>query len=103
MRTRKITKGYIILNINRSIIRNLKFSDKSKYISDFKSLPFSVVFSLDDPEEKLSIFNDIVLEYINTHEPTKRTKIKNSRAPWMPDVDIKLLWNSCHEARSKPF
>ena len=44
--------------------RNLKWSEQLKCVTNFQSLSFKVVFSLDYPKEKLSIFSDIVLDIV---------------------------------------
>ena len=72
-------------------------------MSDFQSLPFRVVFLLDDLEEKLSIFNAIVFEYMTTHATIKRTKITKSPTPWMRHLDNKSLKSSFYKGRYKSF
>ena len=41
---------------------------------DVKLLPFNIVYAVEDPDEKISLFNDILLECMNRHAPLKRNK-----------------------------
>ena len=38
---------------------------------DFQKLPFSTVYTMEDPEDKLDIFNSLVTECIDRHAPIK--------------------------------
>lgn len=86
---------YIFINVKPDrfkkcykYIRNIKTFDANLYVKDFQTLPFNVVYALDDPEEKLSIFNDLTKECIDRHAPLIRTKITRAPAPWMRDPAI---------------
>ena len=48
---------------------------------DFQKLPFSAVYAMDDPEDKLDIFNSLVTECIDRHAPIKRIKCTRPPAP----------------------
>ena len=60
--------------------------DNSKLVledfkADFQKLPFSTVYAMENPEDKLDIFNTLVAECINRHEPLKRIKCTRPQAP----------------------
>ena len=65
------------------IIRNERGFQEEEYIRDFTSLPFSVIQVVDDPEEKLEMFTNLITECIERHAPLKRTKITRPPAPWL--------------------
>ena len=40
----------------------MKNFDLQKYINNFKQLPFSIVYSFDNPDDQLDTLNEIILE-----------------------------------------
>ena len=83
------------------LIRNENSFDQESFVKDVKCLPFSVVYGISDPDEKLSIFNDLLLDVINKHAPIRRIKVTRPPAPWMNDPAIKKLQNSRDMSRSE--
>ena len=86
---------YVIRNIKKhrfepryKNVRNEKNFNINEYINDFSKIPFSVVYSFDDPNDQLDTFNKLVTECINKHAPIQRTKFTRPPAPWMKDPDI---------------
>ena len=61
----------------------------------------SVIDRVDEPEDKLEIFNALITQYLEDHAPLKRIKITRAPAPWMKDLDIVSLQNQCREWRHK--
>ena len=51
----------------------------------------SIVYGVDDPDEKLELFNTIFLDCLERHAPMKRAKITRPPAPWLKDGSIKDL------------
>ena len=43
---------------------------------------------MEDPEDKLDIFNALVTECIDRHTPLKRIKCTRPPAPWLKSLDI---------------
>ena len=41
----------------------------SKFISDFKQLPTSLVYAFDEPDDKISVRKKLVNQYISEHAP----------------------------------
>eukprot|EP00795_Rhopilema_esculentum_P015042 gene15042-6204_t len=66
-------------------IRHEKNFKEADFLAEFKRLPFSTVYGISDPEDKLHILNNLIEEYIDRHAPLKRTKIT---PPWLKDPDI---------------
>ena len=75
------------------IIRNERAFKEEDFIEDFSSLPFNILEISYDPEEKLEMFNKLILECIGCHAPLKRIKITRPPAPWLHDQEIEQLQN----------
>ena len=79
----------------------------NSYTSDFQQLPLNLVYSFDDLEDQVSIFNKLVVDYINTHAPLRKVKLTRPIAPWMNDPKIANLqkdlgthWTICRKHKS---
>ena len=46
---------------------------------------------MEDPEDKLDIFNNLVTECIDRHAPLKQIKCSRPPAPWLKGLDIQQL------------
>ena len=46
---------------------------------------------MEDPEDKLDIFNNLVAECIGRYGPLKRIKCTRPPAPWLKSLDIQQL------------
>ena len=57
-----------------------------------------IIYGVDDPEEKLEIFNSMLFECLERHAPLKRVKITPS-APWLKDESINTLQAKRNELR----
>lgn len=89
---------YIALNarIERYQPRYKYIRDNNKFILndyevDFRTLPFTAVYALEDPEDKLDILNNLILSCLERHAPLKRTKFTRPPAPWLKCLDIQSL------------
>ena len=59
---------------------------------DLSRLPFNMIFSAEDVEDKLHLFNQLFISTLNNHAPVKHITIKGR--PWsFISKDIKLLMN----------
>ena len=72
---------YVIFNIKKEkhqpcykFIYNEKTLDMNGYTSDFQQLPLNLVYSFDDPEDQVLVFNKSVVDCINTHAPLRKVK-----------------------------
>ena len=59
-----------------------------EYYTDFSTLPFSTVYSFDNPDDQLAVLNKLILDCIDRHAPLKRTKFTRPPAPWTKQLDI---------------
>ena len=50
-----------------------------------------MVYSFDDSEHQVLIFNKLVVDCINTHAPLRKVKLTRPVAPWMNDPKIANL------------
>ena len=89
---------YVIFNIKKEkhqpcykFIYNEKTLDMNGYTSDFQQLPLNLVYSFDDPEDQVSVFNKSVVDCINTHAPLRKVKLTRHVVPWMNDPKIANL------------
>ena len=83
------------------IIRNERGFKEEEYIRDFASLPFGIIEVVDDPEEKLEMFTNLITECIERHAPLKHTKITCPPALWLQEEEIKSLQNQRNLLRHK--
>ena len=61
----------------------MKNFNRKQYYTDFSTLPFSTVYSFDNPDNQLAMLNKLILDCIDHHAPLKRTKFTIPPAPWM--------------------
>ena len=59
-----------------------------EYYTNFSTLPFSTVYSFDNPDDQLAMLNKLILDCIDRHAPLKTTKFTRTPAPWMKQLDI---------------
>ena len=59
-----------------------------EYYADFSTLPFSTVYSFENPEDQLAMLNKLILDCIDRHAPLKRKKITRPPPPWMKQLEI---------------
>ena len=64
-------------------IRSMKTFDQKTFVNGFSNLPFSVIDGVDEPEDKLEIFNALITQYVEDNAPLKRIKITRAPAPGM--------------------
>ena len=46
---------------------------------------------MEDPEDRLEIFDTLVTECIDRHAPPKRIKCTRTPAPWLKNLDIQQI------------
>ena len=51
-------------------------------ILGFKQLPTSLVYAFNEPDDKISVLNKLVNQFISEHAPIKRAKFTRRPAPW---------------------
>ncbi len=72
--------------------RSLKHYDPNQFVTELSLLPFDMVVSAQDAEDKLHLFNQLFTNTLNNHAPVKHTIIKG-RSQSFINKDIKLLMN----------
>ena len=69
-------------------IRNMRNFNIQEYYADFSTLPFSTVYSFENPDDQLAMLNKLILDCIDRHAPLKRKKITRPPPPWMKQLEI---------------
>lgn len=89
---------YVIVNIRKQrfvprykFIRRESNIDINAFKGDIEKLPLNLVYSVECPEEKLNIFNELFVSCLNEHAPLIKTKITRPPAPWLKDLNIDQL------------
>ena len=66
----------------------MKHFNIKDYIDDFKTLPLSLVYSFEDPDEQLDTLNKLILKRLERHAPLVKDKFTHSPAPWIKQLDV---------------
>ena len=80
-------------------VRDERRLDMESYISDFQSLPLSIVYAFDTTAEKISVLNTMITDCIQNHAPIRKVKLTRPPSPWMKDLNISNLQRTRNEAR----
>ena len=72
-------------------LRNEKQFDKQAFNEDLKATPVNLVYSVEDRDEKLEIFNSLLRTCIDKHPPLQKTKTTRPPAPWLHKESIRKL------------
>ena len=94
----------INIRVNRfqvrfKFLRNEKQFNEASFKGDLAALPFNLVYSVDDPNEKLDMFNTLLKSCIDQHAPLRRTKITRPPAPWLNKVEIREMQKERNKLR----
>ena len=65
--------------------------DEATYISDAEKLSMNLVYVVDNPEEKVHIFNKLFSQTLEEYVPLKRIKVTFPPAPWLKTLNISIL------------
>lgn len=55
------------------------------FLNDIQTVPWHRIYTVNDINEKLHIFNNLVIELFNIHAPFKTGYFRKARAPWLTD------------------
>ena len=72
-------------------IRNEKTFDPVAFQNDFSTLPLSLIYSYDDPNEQLDVIEKLFNECLERHAPMKRVKVTRPPAPCLTTEDFQSL------------
>ena len=65
------------------IIRDMKNFREQDFIDSFATLPLELVYAFNDPNDMISVFNELISNHINEHAPLKIIRVTRPTAPWM--------------------
>jgi len=81
-------------------IKNEEDLNIDSYIADFSQLPLNLVYSFNDPNDQLSIFNKTTTDCISRHAPIQKVKFTRPPAPWMKEPEIFASKNQLEHLRN---
>ena len=59
------------------------------FVNSFATLPLELVYPFNDPNDMISVFNELISNHINEHAPLKTIRVTRPAAPWMKDRDCR--------------
>ena len=80
-------------------IRDFRNFNEDMFKEDFSTLPLSVIYYLDDPDEQLETLNTLISECLETHAPLRKVRATGPPAPWMKDPLMEELQRKRDSAR----
>jgi hypothetical protein len=82
-----------------SMCRSLKTVDLSKFNNHLNQLDWDTIFNLNSIDDKLTLFNTLVLYIFDTYSPVKRKVIKDKSKSWITDnvLYMMTLRNNAHK------
>ena len=72
-------------------ILNEKCFDENAFKHDFSTLPLSIVYPVESPDEMVDLLTSLIVECLHRHEPLQRVEITRPPAPWSHTTDIREL------------
>lgn len=81
------------------LLSNEKHFDIAKFKEDLGGVPFSTVYGVGEPNQKLDIFNSLFKSCLDRHASLSRTKITRPPAPWLNEEEIRKLQREWNELR----
>ena len=81
------------------IIRNERQFVENAFLEDVAALPLNIVYSTNDADDELEIFNSLYKSSIDRHAPLRKMKITQPPAPWLNAEDIKQLQSQRNKLR----
>ena len=82
------------------IIRDMKNFRQQDFVDSFATLPLGLVYTFNDSNDMISVFNGLILNHTNEHAPLKTIRVTRPTAPWIKDIDIVGLQQKCHQLRT---
>ena len=82
------------------IIRGIKNFRQQDFINLFARLPLELVYTFNDPNDMISVFNELISNHTSEHALLKTIRVTRPTAPWMNDIDIVDLQRKCHQLRT---
>ena len=63
--------------------RSFKNFSKVSFQEDLSILPWSIIDVFDGLDDKIDIFNSLLLDILDVHAPLKTVRVKKKPAPWI--------------------
>lgn len=79
----------LLLVTNKSEMRRIL--TRKAVSKNFPNCHLSIVYAIEDPDDKLEIMNTLITDWIEAHAPLKRTKLTRPPAPWLHKDDLRKL------------
>lgn len=80
--------------------RCFKNFNYEQFYNDLSNLPFQLILHTNNIDEKISIFNRLLLSLFQIHAPIKTVRITKPRAPWLTE-NLKFIMNLRDKALKK--
>ena len=80
------------------IIRDMKNFREQDFIDSFATLPLELVYAFNDPNDMISVFNELLSNHVNEH--VKTIRVTRPTAQRMNDIDTVDLQQKCHQLRT---
>ena len=80
-------------------IRDIRNFNPDVFKENFPTLPLSVIYYSDDPDEQLESLNTLISECLERHAPLRKVRVTRPPSPWMKDPLIEELQKKRDAAR----
>lgn len=70
--------------------RDFKNFDYTKFCGDLVITPFQNIINIPNIDDKLKIFNDLIISLFNKHAPVRTVRVNKRKCPWLT-YPIKLM------------
>ena len=65
-------------------VQKFKLFNKDAFLFDLSCAPFCDVYKVDNPDDALSVWYDIIMPVINVHTPLRKKRVKHPKLPpWL--------------------
>lgn len=65
--------------------RSLKHFDRDMFLADLRIVPFGVIDTFDDVDDKLFVFETLFTEVLDEHAPLKEFHVRGNQVPYMTE------------------
>lgn len=70
--------------------RDFKNFNNDRFANDLHNLPWHTIIEASDIDNKVAIFNDMIINLFNVHAPLRVVRVTKGKAPWLTDT-LKLI------------
>lgn len=65
--------------------RSLRHIDRGMFLADLHTVPFGVMDTVDDVNDKLFVFETLFTEVLDEHAPLKEFHVRSNQVPYMTE------------------